>query len=129
MASPIYYIDISKIGKDFTGKKDVLLLTNEQALLESVKNILSTEPGERAMNPNFGCELSKYLFEPLDVVTAVSIKYTIENAIRKFEPRIDTLIVNVDENQDDLTINIDIVFNMKTSSKTQTLTLDLKKIR
>lgn len=130
MATPIYYFDISKIGKDFTGKKDVSLLTNEQAVLESVKNILVTEPGERVWYPDFGCPLSKYLFEPIDDITMTSLKTTITDSIYKFVgDRIDNLAVNTIASEDELTITITIVFNIKTSDKQQTLSLTLNKIR
>jgi len=58
----VYFFDITKIGKDLTGKRDISLLVNEQALLESVMNIMQTEPGERVWNPEFGCSLNQYLF-------------------------------------------------------------------
>jgi phage baseplate assembly protein W len=130
MATPVYYFDTSKIGKDFTGKKDVSLLTNELAVLESVKNILVTEPGERVWYPEFGCPLSKYIFEPIDGITAISLKTTIMDAIHKFiEDRIDNLAVNVTASPDEQTISIDVIFNIKTSDKQQTLSLTLNKIR
>ena len=125
----IYYNDISKIGKDFVGKKDISQLTNEQALLESVKNIIMTEPGERVMYPEFGCKLSGFVFEMLDPVSVVSIKTEIINSVRKFEDRVDRLNIDINENDDTNSIELIVVFNMKTSNKPQTLILDLNKIR
>lgn len=129
MELPIYYSDISKIGKDFTGKKDIAILTNEQALTESIKNILSTEPGERVMNPKFGCSLGRYLFEPIDAVTSVSLKKSIEDAIRQFESRVDNLKIIVTPNEDQNTYDIDIIYNMKTVTNEQKLKISLNKIR
>jgi phage baseplate assembly protein W len=125
---PIYYFDISKTGKDYTGNKDISLITNEQSVLESVKNIIATEPGERIMNPTFGCPLSKFLFDPLDVMTMVSLKTSITNAIRQFENRVDKLEINIVES-DDNELTISVIFNIKMSNTQQTLTLDLTKIR
>lgn len=129
MATPIYYFDISKIGKDFTGKKDIALLTNEQAVLESIKNIILTEPGERVMYPTFGCGISKYLFEQLDVVSMFSMQSTITNSIRRFEARIDKLEVTVIESIDNNSVEVNVYFTIKTSNNTQTLNLILNKIR
>lgn len=125
----IYYFDISKTGKDYTGNRDISLLTNEQAVLESVKNIIITEPGERIMNPTFGCPISKFTFEPIDMVTIVDIKSVITNAIRQFENRVDRLEINIVEDQETNSIEITVLFNMKTSNTTQTLKLELNKIR
>jgi phage baseplate assembly protein W len=44
----------------------------------SVKQLLMTETGERVMLPNYGCNLRKYLFEPLDDLIFDSIKREIE---------------------------------------------------
>ena len=125
----IYFIDITKTGKDYLGKKDISLISNEQAVLESVMNILQTEPGTRPMNPSFGCNLGKYLFEPLDPITALSIQTDIEFAIKKFEERIEKLQVNVDPDEDSNTFNISIIFSIKVINKEQKLLFTLNKVR
>ena len=129
MADITYYYDISKTGKDYTGNKDISILTNEQALLESVKNIILTEPGTRVMNPTFGCGLTKYLFEPLDGILISSMKSVITDSIRAFEPRVENLQIFVAENQNDNSVDITMYFNMKTYTNTQVLNLSLQKIR
>jgi hypothetical protein len=129
MEKIIYYYDISKIGKDFVGKKDISIITNEQALLESVINILSTEPGERIMNPEFGCPLHRFIFEPLDNITATQIESAIIDSIQKFESRIDKLNVFISTNDNTNTFDISVIFTMKTSSQTQTINITLNKIR
>lgn len=127
--TPIYFIDISKIGKDFTGTKDIITMTNELAVLESVKNIVSTEPRERVMRPTFGCALSRFLFEPIDAITSSIIKKTIYEAIYQHESRVENVVVDIIENPDQNSYVINITFNMKTSNTTQTLSLDVNKIR
>jgi phage baseplate assembly protein W len=129
MAEPIYYNDISKSGRDYTGAKDISLLSNEQALVESVRNILETEPGEKVMNPTFGCVLTKYLFEPIDGITTMSIKKAIKDSLQAFETRIDQLFINVIPNEDTNSYDIEVMFNMKTSTARQSLTISLNKIR
>jgi len=41
---------------------------------DAVKQLLLTERGERLMLPNFGCNLRKFLFQPLDENTFTQIK-------------------------------------------------------
>lgn len=129
--SEIYYFDISKIGRDFTGTKDVSILYNEQSLLEAITNILATEPGERVMNPEFGCKLSKYVFEPIDYITAGDIQSEIIYAINKFESRVENLVVKVTPLEDLNTFEIEVIFNMKIKNpdETQIIILKLNKIR
>ena len=50
--------------------------------------ILGTAPGERVMQPLFGCEIHELLFEPNNVNTCgLAAFYAIE-ALEKWEPRI-----------------------------------------
>ena len=43
----------------------------------NLKQLLGTLPGERVMLPNFGLDLRKYLFEPLDAITFSEMKQEI----------------------------------------------------
>lgn len=125
----IYFFDITKIGRDLTGKRDISLLTNEQALLESVMNIVQTEPGERVYNPEFGCGLSRYLFEPIDQISALYIQQEIETSILRFEPRIEELQVMVDVSIDEQTYDITVLFSMKVTNDLQKINFSLNKVR
>jgi len=51
---------------------------------DAVKQILLTERGERLMLPNFGCNLRKYLFQPLDETTFEGIKREIQYSFKKY---------------------------------------------
>jgi len=124
-----YYHDIVKLGKDFTGKKDLSVIFNEQALRESVMNIISTEPGEHIYRPDFGCALNRFVFEPIDEVTSLLLQKTIIDTLLKYESRIDQLEVDVIPDEDNNTYEIYIVFSMKTSNIKQTINISLDKIR
>ena len=50
----------------------------------SVKQLLRTEKGERVMLPNFGCNLRKYLFQPLDQTTFENIKREILYSFKNY---------------------------------------------
>jgi len=52
--------------------------TGINMIRNSVRQLLQTETGERVMLPNYGCNLRKYLFEPLDDLLFDSIKREIE---------------------------------------------------
>lgn len=49
-----------------------------------VTQILTTERGERVMLPNFGANLKKYLFEPIDHVTYNAIKNEVVTSISNY---------------------------------------------
>lgn len=125
----VYYYDMSKKGMDLTGTGDVPILTNEQAVKESIHNLLLTEKGSKVMDVNYGLGLEQYLFAPIDEFTAQMMQFDITNGIKNFEERISDLEVIVTPTPDlstyDITVNFMVVF----STKTQTLQVKFKKIR
>lgn len=124
-----YYLDISKIGRDFTGNKDIALLTNERAVAESVHNLLNTQPGQRIMNPEFGTDLEQYLFMPLDPITSLQIRKEIEDAIERFEPRVENVEVIVIEDEENQTFDVTVTFSIKVINTQQTIQFTLIKVR
>ena len=66
----------------------VKLVSNEDDINESLNILLSTSLGERVMQPEYGCNLVDYLFEPLSSSMIGFIKDRVEKAILIYEPRI-----------------------------------------
>jgi phage baseplate assembly protein W len=58
--------------------------TNLQLIRSNLRSLIKTERGERFMRPDFGCNLRKFLMEPLDETTFSSIKEEITTAIRRY---------------------------------------------
>jgi len=50
----------------------------------SLRSLIRTERGERFMLPDYGCNLRKFLMEPLDEITFRLIKDEIETSIGKY---------------------------------------------
>ena len=66
-------------------------LTKEagKALLRSnIWQMILTSRGERVMLPDFGCDVKRYVFEPLDEITVNLIKNELLGSISKYEPRV-----------------------------------------
>lgn len=62
---------------------------------ESIRIILSTDPGERLRLPAFGAGLRRFLFEPNTLATHTLIKQAIGEALKRWEPRIQLESVEV----------------------------------
>lgn len=60
----------------------------EEHIKQSIRLILSIMPGERPMVPDFGCNLLRYAFAPVDVTMATRIELEVQRALLRFEPRI-----------------------------------------
>ncbi|MEO1381779.1 MAG: GPW/gp25 family protein, partial [Bacteroidota bacterium] len=56
---------------------------------------LGTRPGERVMQPDYGCNLDIMLFEPLTTTLITIVKDIIQTSILYFEPRIDLLKLDI----------------------------------
>ena len=105
--------DISMSFKFNPLSGDLIALKNENAIARAVRNIVSTTPGEKFFDPDFGSSVSEILFENVDDITAVSIQDEIRNCLNNYEPRVDLVNVDVnpnfDENQFDVKITYKIV--------------------
>ena len=91
----------SNSGRSFYNKDtkvDIKSSDDEAAIVNSIRNIFSTSPGERILEPTFGLNLKQWLFEPLDEFTAQEIGETIVSGIKRFEPRVEIKNVNVNIN-------------------------------
>lgn len=71
------------------------------AIMNSIKNIFDTVPGEKLLSPEFGANLHQYLFDPVTKDTAENIGEATRYAINQFEPRVILDKVQVIMNKDD----------------------------
>lgn len=64
---------------------------------ESIEQILLTNQGERVNEPEFGADLLDLLFENIDEALANMIAHKVEQALERWEPRIEVLDIQVQE--------------------------------
>jgi hypothetical protein len=55
-------------------KKDVNKHVDDMAVINSVKNLISTSRYERLFQPEIGSSVRSLLFEPMDTITASALK-------------------------------------------------------
>ena len=107
-----YFKDISLSFEPHPVTKDIPVLTNERAIVRSVRNLVETTPTERPFNSLLGSEVRSSLFDFVDFGTAAVIQDQIETAITNYEPRIDNLVVEVDPEPDNNTFNVNVIFDI-----------------
>jgi phage baseplate assembly protein W len=66
------------------------------AVRQSIYLIVMTVPGERVLRPEFGCRIHELIFDPLNSQTFITAKRYVEEAIRRWEPRIDVEELTID---------------------------------
>lgn len=69
----------------------------EEDIRQSIRIILETAKGERVMRRDFGCGIHDLVFEAVDTTTLQRIRSEVEEALRRFEPRVEVLGVTPDE--------------------------------
>ena len=105
---------------DATGS--VALVRGEREIVEAIRLILATAPGERPMRPEFGCAIHDLVFAPADAATAGRIAYEVRLSLERWEPRIDLadVVVNFDA-VDAGTLLIDIRYTLRGSNDPRNL--------
>lgn len=92
--------------------KDIQALYDLEAIKNSIINCFLTSPGQKILNPLFGIDLRRFLFEGIDDFTSDIIQETIEKKLPRMEPRIRvknvTVIADEDANQYDVSLQIDV---------------------
>lgn len=78
------------------GSVALQMVSLELDIKESLSILLSTSPGERVMQPSYGCGLNKMVFESMDESAITEIKDLVGRAILFFEPRITLEDIEID---------------------------------
>lgn len=91
-------------------KKDLLPLFDVASVINSLKNILTTSPGEKILNPEFGLDLRDYLFEAVTKSKGYFIGREIAVNLPTQDDRIEvnTVEVIVSPEDQEYVINLDI---------------------
>jgi uncharacterized protein len=72
-----------------TSSGGVALETGHHSTDAAIRMILSTAPGERVMRPTFGCTLWEHVFAPMDAGTLGLVEKAVDDALGRWEPRIE----------------------------------------
>ena len=89
---------------------DLNTSVNFEAIKNSLINLITTFPGQKILNPEFGMNFGDLLFLPVSKVRATVIGETISNTVAGFEPRIQVTFIEVvaDIEKQEYELNIEI---------------------
>lgn len=104
--------DISLSFKPHPVTKDLPILTNERAIVRSVRNLVETIPTERFFNSLIGTDIRDSLFDNFTANTVMIIEDQIRATIRNFEPRVGNIGVEVDAIMDSNALNVKVLFDI-----------------
>ena len=103
--------------------------TNRDAVKQAVKNLILTDYYERPFEPNIGCNIRGFLFEPFTSHLQEQMKQTILNTIQNHEPRAKVIDVLVEDRIDLNAISLTIAFEILNDSEAVVLDLLLERVR
>jgi len=109
--------------------KDVAIKYDEQAIKQSVRNLILTKNFERPFHSEIGCQVRGMLFEPVTEMATAVIKRSIVDVIRNYEPRVLLVDVFVLVRPDENYVDIRIVFKIINTATPIELTLTLERTR
>jgi len=110
-------------------KKDLSLKTDVNAVIQSIKNLLLTNKGERLMQPNVGTNIRQLLFENFTPQTTTLLKQFIAETIDNHEPRASLLDVTVSPDDDNNSLLVSLIVEVINNQDPVTLNLVLERIR
>ena len=120
------YIDIDLDFKPnpLYEKGDIKLKKDNDAVEQSIKNILMTRQGERPFKSDFGGTINDMLFDDADDKFNLAVmRVSVENDVKKFEPRVgDASSDVIDVQGRDSGLNVQINYGTEiTQEQTQVL--------
>jgi Bacteriophage baseplate protein W len=95
----------------------VAMLEEDADVASSLQILLSTTPGERVMQPLYGCNLSELVFESLDTRIKTLMADKVESAVLYYEPRVNLESVILDDSMElEGVVLINIVYQVKNTN-------------
>lgn len=122
----------SDFHKDMTQNpltEDISLKRDEEAVKESIKNLVLTNRGERLMQPLLGGNVQSMLFENNTPATIKLIQEQVKTVISQYEPRATLIDVIVRSSIDESTVEVGIYFYINNVIEPISVTVFLERVR
>ena len=123
------FSDLNLLFTPHPSTGDVLIRVDEDAVKNSIKNLVRTRNFERPFNPALGCQVYSLLFENFTPMTAELVRRSIQNVLIVYEPRCRLIDVRVDQGDDANSMAVTIEFQIINSEKPYTVTTFLSRVR
>ncbi len=109
---------------------EIARVTNERAVVRSMKNLILTNRGERFFRSTIGCNIKRLLFEPMDDVTVDLLRSAITTTITQHETRVQLLLVDVQPQEETDVYFVSITFALVNApSEALKFSVVLKRVR
>lgn len=120
-------LDLDFIPHPISG--DLIPLKNADAVKRSIRNLIFTDVYERPFQPKLGSGIRQMLFEPMNPLTQKSLEISVQDLIRRHEPRASLMSVVVKSNVNEDGYDITITFAVDRISEIITTQIFLERLR
>lgn len=108
---------------------DVSVKYDEEAVKQSIRNLVLTKNYERPFRSNLGCQVTSLLFEPVSPLLTTMIEKSIRDVITNYEPRVVLLDVIVSFKEEYNEMLAYIVFRIRNTLEPISFNLILERTR
>ncbi len=108
---------------------DVASKYDEEAIKQSIKNLILTRNYERPFRSYLGTQIYSILFENISPLTTTMLERTISDVIYNYEPRVNLLDVAIRYTPDNNAVYVTIVFKIINTSTPIEVNLILERTR
>lgn len=129
ISQPKRYKDLDLNFTAHPVRKDVNKLTDDNAVIASVRNLLFTNFYERLFQPDVGSNLKALLFENMDYITSVKVQRAITETINNYEPRVTVSRLSVKPDYDKNSYACDMEFIILNRNEPVRITFFLERVR
>ena len=110
-------------------RKDITPLRDDEAIRNSIRNLLSTNRFERPFQPILAGNLKDLLFEPATQLIEVSMQMSIESVLVEHEPRIKLIGVASTFNEAQNAYSINVKYIIKDLDQVDEVDVKLRRLR
>lgn len=116
-------LSVNPLSNELAVKRD------EEAVKESIKNLILTDRGERLFQPNLGGDIRATLFENNTPATIKIVQEQVKATIESYEPRAELIDVEATSSLDSNTLEVKIIFYIRNSETPVSVTVFLERVR
>jgi phage baseplate assembly protein W len=109
--------------------KDITRRYDDNAIKQSIKNLLLTRNFERPFHSEIGSPIRQLLFDNPGPMFNVMLKRAVIDVINNFEPRVNIIDVRVDDYSDANEVYVTLEFTIVNTERPITLDLALERTR
>lgn len=125
----IIYTDLDLVFGIHPVKGDLVMSTNRQAVIRSVRNLILTNHYERPFQSQIGSNVRKMLFEPINSLTQNYLQREIYDVVATFEPRAKNVYVQVTGYPDENAVRANVIFYIENSTTPVVVDMLLERTR